>query len=76
MMREPESGARHRPWQKRGLLVMRAVGGRLIRDPAQDLSDYVKASLAAPRRADCIVYDAAGVPVARIDGETRERTAL
>lgn len=40
------------------------------------LAGKIRAALAGYRRADVIVYDAAGKPIARIDGESRKRTPL
>ena len=40
------------------------------------ISKNLRAALAGYRRADVTVYDAAGKPIAIIDGETRERREL
>ena len=37
------------------------------------LGSAIRGALRGYARPDCIVYDAAGKPVAVIDGETRER---
>ena len=53
---------------------VRAV--RMNRGALYGLRGSLRAALAGYRRADCIVYDADGKPIAKINAETRERTML
>ena len=58
------------------LLVAYTNRAGIIGDPAMELSYRLFRSLRKPPKADCIVYDAAGKVIAKINGETRERTAV
>jgi hypothetical protein len=64
------------PGRKRVVFSTFPTRGRVIHDPNLSLSYWLRARLHRPPRADCIVYDGSGTPIAVMDGETRKRTPL
>jgi alpha-L-fucosidase len=60
---------------KSGLVFMNGSNGSFVANPAEQISYWLRRKLegAKYRRPDVTVYDAAGNPIAIIDGETRER---